>query len=558
MKGYNLNFEEALLKLASFSCVQPGCTFKSDNKQDFVYTLDGNPPGLYCQEHAGYCANCGHGVAFNAGKHPNHVATSAPVDKTSGVICNRCANQCKICGKIDYNNELTDERGHKICEDCWEEAYFECPQCKEVKPLESLMEEKRRKNSLNQEDLDYGCTDCMADCENSRCPIVNLKEKMLEGPDNNYYCEDCFSESFTTCEECNQTLWSEDAHYGGDGSYCEQCYNEKFGNCHECGETFPRNELKEDESDGYEYCEDCFKGKTALPPEYESLVNVPVRFNKHTRALTQLKKLLPISVKELKTKNMALANSLKDLIIFSKGRDLTPEVVAEFEEGLDTDEYPIEFTTWRSPQQRSVKSKVPQLVLNIIASPEVLDEMRRDGSYNLFEKINETSKESGHPMVEDQLGWARVELHPSEKYLLIDEIQADHLNAIDRINNENYQGRSYKDHIKSRYDLTEEQWQTICQNLKKHLKDFSDIAIQAVRNFATANGYTKIFYHTYESGKQLKRNAPPKSMYTEVPKKNMFLPSPEKPFGLEGNFLSREARSKLLRFINARLVKKNS
>jgi hypothetical protein len=90
------------------------------------------------------------------------------------------------------------------------------------------------------------------------------------------------------------------------------------------------------------------------------------------------------------------------------------------------------------------------------------------------------------------------------------------------------------------------------------IKDFPQIATQAIINFAKSNGFKKIFWHTYESGQKLKQNAPPKSLYNQVPKENFFVPSQEKPFDLSGDFFEREASIvKKLEKLARRLLIKN-
>jgi len=44
----------------------------------------------------------------------------------------------------------------------------------------------------------------------------------------------------------------------------------------------------------------------------------------------------------------------------------------------------------------------------------------------------------------------------------------------------------------------------------------------------------------------LKNNEPPKSLYEKTPKENFYLPTKDKPFGLEEEFFEREAKKTIL------------
>ena len=108
-----------------------------------------------------------------------------------------------------------------------------------------------------------------------------------------------------------------------------------------------------------------------------------------------------------------------------------------WDEAQDTEEFPVEYSTW-SGMQRSIdqapieeQPKFPQLVINVIASDKMRQEMKSNPAlYKLFDDINTTSQGSGHPYAKDQIGWARLELDPKGQFILVDEIQSDHSNTI--------------------------------------------------------------------------------------------------------------------------------
>ncbi len=74
------------------------------------------------------------------------------------------------------------------------------------------------------------------------------------GEGDEWYCDNCWSEAFTSCNRCGCTLDTEggDCHYiEGDGDYCERCFDRLTSDCAGCEERIPDADL----TDGY--CETC-------------------------------------------------------------------------------------------------------------------------------------------------------------------------------------------------------------------------------------------------------------------------------------------------------------
>jgi len=209
---------------------------------------------------------------------------------------------------------------------------------------------------------------------------------------------------------------------------------------------------------------------------------------------------------------------------------------------------------WHGGLQRSITNTEPQLILDIIASSDILDKLKAftkkndegDESYplfDLFEKINEISLQSGHPFAYNQIGWARLELNKEERYILVDEIQSDHMNACKRLTNSGDPDISkLRDSLCSRYNLDIVEFNSMIDLYKKIISDFPAIANEAIIKFAKNNKYIKLFWHTLESGKKFKKNSPPASLYSDIPKKHFYSDTNEKPFGLESSFMMRMAR----------------
>jgi len=59
------------------------------------------------------------------------------------------------------------------------------------------------------------------------CSEWKEENDLMEGCDCEDYCESCWSERFTTCEDCNETFGHDDMTYYDDCSVCESCADER-------------------------------------------------------------------------------------------------------------------------------------------------------------------------------------------------------------------------------------------------------------------------------------------------------------------------------------------
>lgn len=556
------------------------------------------------------CAVCGNTTNYAEDFHYDR--------ETNEYFCPRCGDECAHCGNICKRTDMVKKDNHWYCADCFITEFPKCPNCKERVEKDEILPP----TSANRWSMKLGgCTECSVRC--SSCNRVVDKDNVYTANNENY-CEDCYSEYFTSCESCGDTLDRDNAIYVEDqGDYCSQCYNDKFFICPECEETFTKSDGEE--IDGQEYCPKCFeKLKPSLENTYGPLLGLKeFNYNKKSRLINKLEKLVPISIKDLKTKYPNIAQAIPELIAFSKGKEITENVLNDFKATLEDDVFPVDYTQWDSELQRSistlkrdrpVEEGTPQLVLNILASNKVLTKLKENPAlYDLFDKINTLSNHSDHPYVLDQMGWARLELDPNKEFILVDEIQSDHSNATFKIKQQtsleikadkvkedlkkefNKEGadlekfmsnlrfdeiensEKIKEGLKSKYNLDDRALKIILMGLDRRnddskvvsglkakykldtaginnlldqlnaiTKDFPDIANQAITQFAKTNGYKKIYWHTYESGMKLKNNTPPRSLYEKVPKEHFFEPTDDKPFGLEGNFLARQASKKVI------------
>jgi hypothetical protein len=495
---------------------------------------------MHCQYH------------YGAEKCPNMIDPNvAFTDPESGTqVCDAHVGECEECfeKQLKYRMHPYKEDEYSqtewFCESCYNDKFTECPNCSKLVNKNELLPPTRRNTYSMKEG---GCKKCCEECYG--CDKV-IDKDYLYNEDDNSYCEDCHSEYYGSCEECNDTFSSDDLIYVEDvGDFCNSCFKEKYTSCEECGKQIEKDDSLEINNNYY--CEECYKKKG--PAEYFTVTENFNQFSytKKDRYLNLLYKMLPIQIKDLKSKHPSIAAGLNDLISFSKGKPITIELVNEYRKSLNPEQFPVEYTVWDGIQRsidnledNPVENK-PQLVLNVLASPEMLATLKaKPALYDLFDKVNTVSKQSTHPYIEDQIGWIRLELDPNGEYILVDEIQSDHSNASFRLKNStnDYEINKIRSGLKSKYQLNDEELNKLLIEYSAILKDFPNIASQAVARFARKNNFKKLFWHTYESGKKLKKNEPPKSLYEKTPKENFFLPSSNKPFGLDGEFFEKEAK----------------
>lgn len=460
---------------------------------------------------------------------------------------------CYVCSKELEYGDINELDGVYFCNRDYAEQMKKCDNCDNEVDREALTEVMvpggGDKLLLCGTCIDEECVLC-DDCRN----IVRKKD--CHESDGDWICDSCF-ENYGFCNGCNKMVSYENMNLGTDGdNYCDECYGDRYFNCSNCGESCELIEAMgwpEDGMRGDVYCGNCAPEGTVSVGPTGKVENLPIDYRKYEgkvvelgystedRNLSKLRKYLPISVRELKRIDSGLANSLVGLIRYCGGKDLTEELVEAYRDNVGVSQYPLSYSTWGGIQ-RSVKDKdEPQLVLNVIVSEDMLEELgSMRGLLDVFNMVNAVSKRSGHPFVENQLGWVRMELNEVEKYILIDEVQSDHMNASHELRD----GSRYSDirqTLMNRYELGSEELDKLLVRYGEIVREFPDIAYEAVIKFARENGYEKLYNHTYESGKMLKNNNPPKSMYNKVPRRHYFNEGEGKPFGLDGRFMEREA-----------------
>lgn len=375
-----------------------------------------------------YCAN----KFCNNSSFSPHTDPTFIIDPLDGKpYCNEHFNKCYSCNDYFSTDHLMKNNRDLYCESCYRDVVNICPNCGASVTEDEILPPTIRNNRMPN----GGCTNCASQC--NRCSKVLDNDNGSYSHDGDTYCEDCFSDFFGYCDGCNKTVDRDLMQYvEGYGDYCDSCYDDKFTQCYDCEKIFENNEMSE--VNGESYCESCLE--KIGPAQYTQYTKKfeAFTFTKKDKYLDELQDLLPISVKDLKSKNPRLADGLRDLITFSKGKAIDAEMVEKYRESLGKEEFPVDYTAW-SGNQRSIdnlsreeRENIPdaQLAINVEASPQMLARLKaKPALYDLFDKINSISEKSAHPYVKDQIGWIRLELDPNNEYVLVEEIQCDHSNG---------------------------------------------------------------------------------------------------------------------------------
>jgi hypothetical protein len=126
----------------------------------------------------------------------------------------------------------------------------------------------------------------------------------------------------------------------------------------------------------------------------------------------------------------------------------------------------------------------------------------------------------------ETLAWARIDLDFQQGEALIEEIQSDWV----RWAKSDYlrAKRKVSCHAESSCRCERMQWyKNIVQYYESVLLPYNDLWAEAMLasavNFIVGElGLRRIYYHTYETGKAVKRCNPPQSLYTKLPRKFCF------------------------------------
>lgn len=154
----------------------------------------------------------------------------------------------------------------------------------------------------------------------------------------------------------------------------------------------------------------------------------------------------------------------------------------------------------------------------------------------------------GHPISfkrEATLAWTRLDMDFNTGEILIEEIQSDLIRDLDTLYRRACANRLRKKTFRF-YSFEFETHKTIdfCAHYVPKLKKaWAEVMLASTLWFIHEElGFSKVYYHSYETGKVmkgLKQSFPPKSLYTELPRKFCFHKTQETP-----SFIRQDKKSK--------------
>lgn len=153
-----------------------------------------------------------------------------------------------------------------------------------------------------------------------------------------------------------------------------------------------------------------------------------------------------------------------------------------------------------------------------------------------------------HHRFRETLAWARIDLDFETNEALIEEIQTDWIREVaelyqelEEIENEDH----WREEIPSWWniDAPVERVKQYCEYVAQEYRSMWDEAMLSASIDFIVNelGITKIYYHSHETGKKVKNCTPPRSLYTQLPKKFCFQKTEQAP-----QFLHKDRRFKRL------------
>jgi hypothetical protein len=137
------------------------------------------------------------------------------------------------------------------------------------------------------------------------------------------------------------------------------------------------------------------------------------------------------------------------------------------------------------------------------------------------------------------LAWARIDLDFYCGEALIEEVQSDWVRRARK--DYLHAKRKVSCHAKTHCRCVYMDWyKAVVQYYEAVLQPYNDLWAEAMMaaavNFIVDElGLRRIYYHTHETGKVVKRCNPPRSLYTELPRKFCFQKTGEVPVFLTGD-----------------------
>ena len=121
-----------------------------------------------------------------------------------------------------------------------------------------------------EEEQDYICQDCYDDnyttCDECG-DVIRVDDSIYI---NDYiYCQSCVNDNYTTCSYCGEYIRYGDEYETEEGDVCENCRYDYYEECGECGGVYNRDNMHWDDYNDCYYCDDCVKDRTIKEYSYK-------------------------------------------------------------------------------------------------------------------------------------------------------------------------------------------------------------------------------------------------------------------------------------------------
>lgn len=471
-----------------------------------------------------------------------------------------------------------------------------CPQCKIKVDIDDILHNENDP-FLHREN--GGCVSCSQKC--NKCKrVISLEEAHLVNEDGKslIICEYCLKDDYLPCEICQIYLKkdkltlaelkgeNDEDYIEGKGYYiCQKCLDKHYKICEQCKKPV-ENELATNFFENF-YHETCIPDEQPQLLDFSSIDRSKFKnfsWSEQEYILDFLEKIAPISIQQIKKNYQNLYYQIQDLIKENNGKDFTADFIKLKKKELKPRVFEIDYSSWFSTQRSYIQDE-PQIILKIQKDQNISSIIDNDPYYKLlFDNIKNFNNERGHPIIDNHLGWARLEINNIEKYILVDEIQTDFpiicskiISSINsELNNNDNKNTSLsslnfkysdiisglvrlfiinniddKKHIKEIYfSLPNEKIKEILlfiinkiESFKKIFNNFPNIAIIAIEKFAKANHFNKIYYPTLGTLIELRghknddgtpsKKLPSKEIYENLPKKHFYENKGNYPFNFK-------------------------
>jgi len=164
------------------------------------------------------------------------------------------ANKCACCGR--FASELTDTNDGEVCATCLNDSYKQCYKC-----------EQYFINGTAEIDDKFYCFDCAHDIGYNQCDDCKEWSGELRECGNHDYCYRCADENhYHPCHHCSELLHERDLEYSdiSEDWFCNDCFHDTYTTCEGCGAEI----YQDDANDGY--CSDCYRHRDEWEPRRHS------------------------------------------------------------------------------------------------------------------------------------------------------------------------------------------------------------------------------------------------------------------------------------------------